>query len=1374
MLQKTYFRLWIIGLLLVGLLASSSTILAAQPDKEALQVDQPRVTTVVPNIKVTHPTSHPMAINQSPDLIIESITLTPADPGAGGTADIEVVVKNQGDASTTTGFNLYLYVEPADVPPTQSTPYTTFASYALDLPAGGSFIFTRMGQVFNETPPVVYAWVDPPWENHVIESNEGNNLFPSVTNAPDSYEDDDICANAKEITTDGTLQDRNLYRDPDSDVDWIKFTGVGGVTYLAEAIAVGADASLTIGLYDRCDGSASFGNGARIEFTAPADGTFYIKVFSSETNYGPDNDYQFKITSDSNCTNYFEPNNACNLSGDLPLDATQTHTFCKAGDADWSRFAVTAGTKYKVISTNVGSKANVKLSLYKNCNDVNDTASGQSFEFTASEAGHIYLKAEQLDATVYGAGTDYTLKAERFSSEGCTEDTFEQDDNSADAKPINTDGSAQVHNICPTDDSDWVKFSASSGTTYNIETLNLASAADTVICLHTNTGDEIMCDDDSGAGKGSRLIFDPPSSGDYLLHIKDVSSTVAGAETKYDLRISQGICQGDTFEEDDSRDEARLVAADNTTTSHNFCPGGDHDWVAFYATGGTSYTIETTNPGPEADTVIELYNPGGMLLAKNDDNTPGTSSQVAYTPANSGTYFVNVRQYNPSYQGAGTEYGVRIRAGTPTPTPTTTVTPTQTPTATPNPSSVRTLILINRTRLAQLYSENEAEQVMNKLNELAQNQQVLGEIIRLDNNTDVSTAYAAWISDQGNIQKANQVTTAIRNIVMTYLQQRAGIEYLVLVGDDRALPMRRVLDKSPMCSEISYKHTDTNNPTGAALKGNYFLTDDYFADREPTTDEGRELFIPDLATGRLIESPSEMIGQIDAFLANPLTVVDKILITGYDFVQDVATEDCADWGADFGEANTDCSLIGDTWTGTAFRALQLNPSSPFLVQSISGHAAHYAEGAPVGDSIQAQEISDTTIDLSGGLIYSVGCHGGLNVPPNNPVSPIDLPQAFVSKQANYVGNTGYGWGMRNSIGLSEKLIRLFTRALLAGTKSSMGKALATAKALYYQQDQDFSNYDEKVMQQVVFYGLPMYELETGAVLDEPGNDFPGVDFTQDLPSSGQLGETTVLTGSVSINFEEAQNLALSETADGDYYALNGSIHTVPGQPIQPLHFGNVTVPQLPARGVLLLNASYEAQGTFDPVIAIPYNEFNTDNTEPDLADPLGLYPSVPVSIQEYNGMSSLVTQLGQYDAATEDLFLLQEVQLELYYSIDADQLGPETTVIDGVAPLGSGKVEIKVGAVDPSGIKRVVLSYIEDINQNIRQLKSIDLRYDDVSRKWVGTFNGDTDSRFLVQIVDEAGNITTATNKGRYYQPGEVRVSTGCTGNCVFLPLIAH
>ncbi|MBN2003563.1 MAG: hypothetical protein JXA21_09430 [Anaerolineae bacterium] len=424
-------------LLMLGLTATSNKLLATRPERAVSQVEPLQTPTPASYPQATMAIPNPQGTNAAPDLVIASITLDPPDPGIGGEADIEVIVENQGDAATAAGFNLYLYVEPADEPPTQGTAYTIFAGYALPLPPGGSFAYIRTGEVFSNTPPIVYAWVDPPWENYVVESNEDNNLFPSGANGADAFEDDDTCAGAKEIESDGAIQDRNLYRDPDNDVDWIKFEGVGGVTYLAEAIPVGIDASLTISLYSSCDSPPSFGNDNRFEFTAPADGTFYIKAFSNQDDYGPDNDYQFRVTSDSNCSNHFEPNDACSLAGDLPHGTVQTHTFCRAGDADWLRFAVTAGTQYSVVATNVGSKADVKLSLYLDCHNVNPMTSSQTLEFTAPAAGYVYIKAGQMDATVHGAGTDYTLMAERLGSEGCSEDSFEQDDDIADAKTIN-------------------------------------------------------------------------------------------------------------------------------------------------------------------------------------------------------------------------------------------------------------------------------------------------------------------------------------------------------------------------------------------------------------------------------------------------------------------------------------------------------------------------------------------------------------------------------------------------------------------------------------------------------------------------------------------------------------------------------------------------------------------------------------------------------------------------------------------------------------------------------------------------------------------------------------------------------------------------
>ena len=85
------------------------------------------------------------------------------------------------------------------------------------------------------------------------------------------------------------------------------------------------------------------------------------------------------------------------------------------------------------------------------------------------------------------------------------------------------------------------------------------------------------------------------------------------------------------------------------------------------------------------------------------------------------------------------------------------------------------------------------------------------------------------------------------------------------------------------------------------------------------------------------------------------------------------------------------------------------------------------------------------LDYSGGLIYTLACHAGLNVPPENTTEPLDLAEAFTRKGANYIGNTGYGWGYLYGIGLSEQVIQYFTAELKKG--GSYGGALTKIAAL---------------------------------------------------------------------------------------------------------------------------------------------------------------------------------------------------------------------------------------------------------------------------------------------------------------------------------------
>lgn len=1321
----------------------------------------------------------------APDLIITEIVVSPPNPGPGQTAAIAVTIRNQGDA-TAPGFEVYLFVEPVDDPPTAATPPTSQTFFGIGLLAGGQVTWTRTGQQFTQQNPKVFAWVDP--TNLVAESNETNNLYPPPPQgAPDAFEDDDGCAQAKTIPTGGVVQTRNLYRQGGlADVDWVRFEATGGVNYEIKAKDLGADADLSLELYGNCTQALAFGGGAEISFTAPVDETIYVKAGSETANYGSDNAYELKATANNSCSTSLEPNDACLLPADLAVGAGgQGHSFCSEADVDWLRFAVKAGAKYKIAAANIGSRADVQMSLYTSC-DAASAASGEQLEFQAPASGYVYLKTNNSSPQVFGPGTDYQVNVNLEGPDGCTEDTLEPDNIQTAAQPVRIDGRPQVRNTCPAGDKDWMRFDAQEGRTYTVETVSLAAQSDTTLCRYDANGVELECDHDNGAGLGSRLTYRNTTAGTFFFAIKQADPTVAGAGTQYAIQVISGECKADAFEDDDTRTTARPIAADGSGQEHTICPKDDADWVSFSAVAGNDYLIEASPLGAEADTIIELYDNNGNQVARNDDHSPGIGSRLALHAASAATYFVRTQLFNPERYGAGTEYVLSVRNGAP-PTPTPTPTPPPAPPQTQDdaqPTAVRTLILVNRTRLAALHGEAATVLLMGKLEQLAQHDQVRGEIIRLDNNAEVSSAYAAWTASLTDVDRANQVAAAIRRLVHTYVSQRQGIEYLVLVGDDRALPFRRVIDATPRQSEKTYTDVDANHPTGAAIHGNYFMTDDFYADRQPTPHINREIYIPDLAVGRLIETPADMVHTIDLFLAAPSTQVERVLVTGYDFIRDTGEEECQAWRQTLDSQELVSCLVSPSWTKQEFSNLQLRTSQPFKVQSISGHAAHFGEGAAAGGALSTDEISQSALDLAGGLIYTLGCHGGLNVPPTNTVSPLDLPEVFVRKGASYIGNTGYGWGLLNSIGLSEKVIRLFNKELTRSPAPPLGKALGRAKNLYYEQDQSFSPYDEKVMQQLILYGLPMQRITVGDGAPSPlEDDFPGVDFDLPVPT-GEFGEDEVVTTTLRIDFSRVldpndsyPDLDPISTGSGDYLSLHGFISADADEPVQPLHFGSLALNNVPpARSAVLRGGVFQANAVDDILVGTAVNEYvprgNGDEASLDVAP--DWHPETPAMVRQHDERSNLVTQLGQYDPASGEQRLFSSLDLDVYYSASPDQTPPEVTVVDGLYSPATGRVTVKVGATDASGIQDVIVSYIRDRTQASTSVESVKLSPNAAVQKWIGSFLGDNRSVYYVQVVDKSGNLTTVANKGAYFAPALGREPLTCgLLECLYMPAVA-
>ena len=138
--------------------------------------------------------------------------------------------------------------------------------------------------------------------------------------------------------------------------------------------------------------------------------------------------------------------------------------------------------------------------------------------------------------------------------------------------------------------------------------------------------------------------------------------------------------------------------------------------------------------------------------------------------------------------------------------------------------------------------------------------------------------------------------------------------------------------------------------------------------------------------------------------------------------------------------------------------------------------------------------------------------------------------------------------------------------------------------------------------------------------------------------------------------------------------------------------------------------------------------------------------------------------MGQYDPTDRQERLYSAMELDLYYSLSTDQAPPHITIVDGLYNRATGQVNVKVGATDPAGVLCAVATY----TQGDGHWDSVELRFDASLHKWTGSFPGDTSSRYFVQVVDGAGNVAVATNKGLYLAPAIDPIST----TLLYLPLV--
>jgi len=669
-------------------------------------------------------------------------------------------------------------------------------------------------------------------------------------------------------------------------------------------------------------------------------------------------------------------------------------------------------------------------------------------------------------------------------------------------------------------------------------------------------------------------------------------------------------------------------------------------------------------------------------------------------------------------------------------------------TVTDEPFDVDTLIVTNREHLATLYGPEEANRVLQKLDELAN--ATNGMVLTVENDPATAAAYDAWLANPVSFIHANAVTDAIHDQIVGQLSASPDAAYVVIAGDDRVVPFRRVRDRTNH-PEHHYGGIPYDTTTGAALAADRTLTDDFYGDRVPTQIYGaaggnRELYIPDMAVGRLIETPDEIVAQIDQFLADDTLEAGEAIVTGYDFMVDSAQEICSALLAD--GLYPDCGLIGDKWTATQFINDVLNQSHSLV--SYNGHANHAVIGTP-GEGIPSGYVAESSGDHIGALFWTPGCHGALNVPPSADVA-LDTVQALVRRGALLMGNTGYGWGYSYSVGLSEQLMLDYAEQLLVGYETTVGLALVAAKQQYYLEDLEFDVYDEKILVEAALYGLPMTKIVS-----------PGAAQTAATVSSLSSQVSQKQTGELRIEHRayEFPVLTAETTSQGTYYSLGGQVERGDGLPVQPRGVDVLPVASYALtrpHGVVLRSASGESLNGIDPVIEEAVRTGDSGEGEPDFDAPVW-FPGALVRLNRVEKEHKLVFGLGQYHGISQTQRLYGAMEVDVVYSESNDWQPP---IVRSVESERQGNaVLVEVEAEDASGIHGVVVAYVDETSH----WSSVDLvRSGD---RWLGDFLTGQGIEFLVQAIDRAGNVTTFTRAGQYMQPGDIYQR-----HHVYLPLV--
>lgn len=706
------------------------------------------------------------------------------------------------------------------------------------------------------------------------------------------------------------------------------------------------------------------------------------------------------------------------------------------------------------------------------------------------------------------------------------------------------------------------------------------------------------------------------------------------------------------------------------------------------------------------------------------------------------------------------------------------------------PANTETLFLVNQKRLGDMYgsvddnnpltADDWGSRIVSRLGTLAAYAgdaagvgAVRGVVLPIDGDAAVRAAYDAWDADPCNVTKANEIVASINSVVDGYRANLANLRNIVLVGSDDMVPMGRLADLTTLSNQQDYRAeaapNGLDNPISRAFARGYLLSDDPYGDFDPGEWLNGKLYVPDVALGRLVERPAEIMGAIDRYLSSQGRLDTSSSFTaGYDFLIDGAAE--VDSALRQNGPSGPTSLINNTWTRNQIvrawngqNADGTQASASPKVVSVNGHYDHYRALPALDDSnpgipadlLTASDLASSSLP-TGALLFSMGCQGGLNLPDvfaavGDPRGG-DWAQTAAQRQSLLAGNSGYGYGDSEAVAYSERIYSYFAQGL-DGT-ASVGQAMTLAKQRYLRGLGVAGVFDAKAMEEAIFYGLPMYRL--GAAGQAPSLMPP--------PPAPAPPTPTV----VSSTFDESPNPTSRSGPRGAYYAVGSQLPQVTHyRPITPRMEVPVTpVPGLRAHGVFLeqidtIDVDNSGAGV-DPVYSMPTSDLAANEPEPSIDG--GIFPTNVTNLTRTASSAgtgdTLVLLPGQFftdgdlgGRGVQRLF--RRMGGTILHSDSSDFVSPSILSVEAGVIGGTGIFDVKVSGGDTN---RVSVLFLDDRvpangdgTVSWRRLELTSLG----SGNWTGaaplTAGASRITQWLVQAGDTSGNVGASTNKGRYF-----------------------